>query len=110
MVVVDACNLAIMRFLTAASSGLEPAAWRIVIYAVERYPGHFRVDGDSTPAWLGPPEDASVTVSGSIARVDIVEVGLAGRFALEAEAELRDGDTVRLRLGEAWALLQVFDD
>lgn len=34
----------------------------------------------------------------------------ASKYALEAEGDPRDGETIHLRLGEAWVILQVFED
>lgn len=79
------------------------------IHSVEWLWGSLRVEGECVPPWLGPPEGAAITLQDSAVQVGLVEVGLAGLFALEADGDPRDGDTIQIRLGEAWAIVQVFE-
>lgn len=100
----------LMRYHAAASSGLEPGGARIRIHSVENFYGHFRIDGECTPTWLGPPQDAKLSIDGAAVQLETLEIGIAGRFALEAKGEPQAGDTINLRLGEGWVILLLLDD
>ena len=41
--------------------------------------------------------------------VRAVEYGTAGYFALELHGELSHADTIRVSLGDAWVVIDVFD-
>jgi hypothetical protein len=98
-----------MRHRTAAWSNVELAEARVTVEDVEVLGDQIRISGETDPPWVGPVDEARVSIGSREQVVRAVEYGIAGYFALELDGKLSHGDTIRVSLGDAWVVIEVFN-
>lgn len=81
-----------MRHRTAAWSNVEPSEARVTVEDVELLGDQIRISGETDPPWVGPVDEARVSIDNRDQVVRAVEYGIAGYFALELDGELSHGD------------------
>ncbi|MFF1572500.1 hypothetical protein ACFVWR_07100 [Leifsonia sp. NPDC058292] len=93
-----------------AWSNVEPTEAVVTVEEVQVIGDQIRISGTTDPAWVGPAEEAGVSIGNRDRVVQAVEYGVEGYFALELNAEVSHAVTMRVSLGEAWVVIEVLNE